>query len=190
MRMILLGAPGSGKGTQGQKLAEALGVPCISTGDALRAAVRKGSELGRKAKAMMDAGALVADTLVLGIVEDRLRQADARNGFILDGFPRNIRQAVALDELLQRQDLPAVDVVVNLDVNEGKILRRLLQRAEEQGRADDREDVIRSRIQVYTAETLPLIDYYTAQSKLLRLSGSGAVEEVFQGIVAAITELA
>ncbi len=186
MRMILLGAPGSGKGTQGEKLAAAFGVPRISTGDALRAAVKSGTELGRRAKTAMDAGDLVADELVVGIVEERLSLPDASEGFILDGFPRNTAQSRILDQLLLKNHLPAVEVALHLDVDDEEIVSRLLARASEQGRADDREEVIRSRIRVYNNETHPLLDYYAKQNKLIAVPGVGGVNEIFDAIRLAV----
>ena len=183
MRMILLGAPGSGKGTQGEKLAEDLGVPRISTGDALRAAVKSHTELGRKAQAAMNAGDLVADELVVGIVEERLSQADATAGFILDGFPRNTAQARILDQMLRSKRLPALEVALHLDVPDDEVVARLLARAGDQGRSDDREEVIRCRIRVYNGETRPLLDYYDAQHKLISVPGTGEVEDVFRFIL-------
>ena len=182
MRIILLGAPGSGKGTQGEKLAAALGLQRISTGDALRAAVKSGTDLGRKARAAMDAGDLVADELVVEIVEERLAQPDASEGFILDGFPRNTTQARILDALLLKKGLPPVEIALHLDVDDEEIISRLLARGLEQGRTDDRKDVIRCRIRVYNSETHPLLDYYAAQRKLISVPGAGEVEEVFQSI--------
>jgi adenylate kinase len=182
MRMILLGAPGSGKGTQGEKLSAEMGVPRISTGDALRAAVKSDTELGSRARAAMDAGDLVADELVVGIVEERLAQPDARAGFILDGFPRNTAQARILDELLKRNGMPQVEIALHLDVDDEEIISRLLARSGEQGRTDDREDVIRCRIRVYNDETRPLLDYYAEQNKLITVPGCGDVEEIFQSI--------
>lgn len=182
MRMVLLGAPGSGKGTQGEKLAEELGIPRISTGDALRAAVKSDTELGRRAKAAMDAGDLVADELVVGIVEQRLSQPDASEGFILDGFPRNTTQAQILDQLLLRNGQPDLDVALHLAVPDEEIIHRLLARAGDQGRSDDREEVIRCRIRVYNAETHPLLDYYNAQHKLVSVPGVGEVDDVFRFI--------
>lgn len=186
MRMVLLGAPGSGKGTQGEKLVGHYGIPKISTGDALRAAVAAGTELGRKAKATMDAGQLVADDIVIGIVEERLGQPDARKGFVLDGFPRNTAQAQVLDTMLQRLGQPAVDKVVHLAVADEEIIKRLLERARKEGRADDKEDVIRRRIEVYNAETHPLLDYYRAQNKVVTVDGVGELETVFDRIVKAL----
>lgn len=186
MRMVLLGAPGSGKGTQGEKLVAHYGIPKISTGDALRAAVPAGTELGRKAKATMDAGQLVADEIVIGIVEERLGQADAQKGFILDGFPRNTAQAQVLDAMLQRLGQPAIDKAVHLAVADEEIIKRLLDRAQKEGRADDKEDVIRRRIEVYNAETHPLLDYYRAQDKVVTVDGVGELDEVFGRIVKAL----
>lgn len=183
MRIVLLGAPGSGKGTQGDKLVAHFGIPKISTGDALRAAVKAGTPLGKKAKAAMDAGQLVANEIVIGIVEERLGQDDARNGFILDGFPRNVAQAQELEEMLVRQGQPSVDKAVHLHVQDEEIVKRLLDRAEKEGRADDREDVIRKRIEVYNAETHPLLALYGQQGKLVTLEGQGDIEAIFNSIL-------
>jgi adenylate kinase len=186
MRIVLLGAPGSGKGTQGEKLVAHFGIPKVSTGDALRAAVAAGTELGRKAKATMDAGQLVDNSIVIGIVEERLAQPDAQKGFILDGFPRNTAQAEVLDGMLQRLGQPGIDKAVHLQVNDEEIIKRLLDRAQKEGRADDKEDVIRHRIEVYNAETHPLLDYYSAQGKVVTVAGVGSLEEIFDRIVVAL----
>jgi len=186
MRIILLGAPGSGKGTQGEKLVAHFGIPKISTGDALRAAVRAGTELGKQAKATMDAGKLVADALVVGIVEERLGQDDAKHGFILDGFPRNTAQAGVLDEMLVRLGQPPMSRAVHLAVDDEEIVQRLLERAQKEGRADDKEDVIRHRIEVYNAETKPLLDYYAHQQKLVNVDGIGSLEDIFARIIDAL----
>ena len=186
MRIILLGAPGSGKGTQGEKMATHHGIPKLSTGDALRAAVAAGTELGKKAKATMDAGGLVANELVYGIVEERLAQADAQKGFILDGFPRNTAQAEVLDGMLAKLKAPRIDKALHLHVDDEEIVQRLLLRAEKEGRADDQEDVIRKRIAVYNAETRPLLDYYSKQGKLVTVEGKGGLEEIFARIRAAL----
>lgn len=183
MRIVLLGAPGSGKGTQGEKLVAHYGIPKISTGDALRAARKAGTELGRKAQAAMDAGELVADSIVIGIVEERLGQPDAAKGFILDGFPRNNAQAQVLDQMLVRLGQPAIDKAVHLTVDDEEIVRRLLDRATKEGRVDDKEDVIRHRIEVYNAETRPLLDYYQKQGKLVTVKGIGTMEEIFARIL-------
>lgn len=181
MRMVLVGAPGSGKGTQGDKLAVHYKIPKISTGDLLRAAVAAGSALGKQAKAAMDAGKLVADDIVIGMVKERLAQADASRGFILDGFPRSLAQAEALDKQLAaiQQHL---DKVVHLDVNNEEIVKRMLAR----GRADDNEAVIRNRLDVYTGQTQPLLAYYGKQNKLVTIKGAGTVDEIFGRIVKAL----
>ena len=186
MRIVLLGAPGSGKGTQGEKLVAQLGIPKISTGDALRAAVAAGTELGRKAKAAMDAGQLVANEIVIGIVEERLAQPDAQKGFILDGFPRNSAQAEVLEGILRRLGKDGITRAVHLHVEDEEIVKRLLLRAEKEGRADDKEDVIRHRIGVYNAETRPLLDFYGKQGKLVTVEGIGGLEDIFGRILAVL----
>jgi adenylate kinase len=183
MRIVLLGAPGSGKGTQGEKLAAHFGIPKVSTGDALRAAVAAGTELGKRAKATMDAGQLVANEIVIGIVEERLGQPDASKGFILDGFPRNTAQAEVLDALLARLGQPTIDKAVHLAVTDEEIIKRLLDRAQKEGRADDKEDVIRHRIKVYNDETHPLLEYYEAQGKLVTVPGVGGLDEIFARVI-------
>lgn len=185
MRIILLGAPGSGKGTQGEKMAAHYGIPKLSTGDALRAAVKAGTDLGKKAKATMDAGGLVANELVYGIVEERLAQPDAQKGFILDGFPRNLAQADVLEGMLSKAGT-AISAALHLHVEDEEIITRLHSRALKEGRADDTEEVIRDRIKVYNAETKPLLDYYAKQGKLVTLEGKGELEAIFQRIVAAL----
>lgn len=183
MRLVLLGAPGSGKGTQGDKLVAEFGIPKISTGDALRAAVKAGTPLGLKARATMDAGQLVANELVIGIVEERLGLDDARKGFILDGFPRNTAQAQVLDQMLTRLGQPGVEHALHLHVTDEEIVRRLLDRAQKEGRADDKEEVIRHRIAVYNQETHPLLDYYGQQNKLVTVQGVGGLEEIYARIL-------
>ena len=185
MRIILLGAPGSGKGTQGEKMAAHYGIPKLSTGDALRAAVKAGTELGRQAKATMDAGQLVANELVYGIVEERLAQPDAQKGFILDGFPRNIAQADVLEDMLGKAGT-SISKALHLHVEDEEIITRLHSRALKEGRADDTEEVIRDRIKVYNAETKPLLDYYEKQGKLVTLEGKGGLEEIFSRIIKAL----
>ncbi len=186
MRIVLLGAPGSGKGTQGEKLVAHFGIPKISTGDALRAAVAAGTDLGKKAKATMDGGQLVANEIVIGIVEQRLAESDAQQGFILDGFPRNTAQAEVLDAMLLKLNAPGISNAVHLHVEDEEIVSRLLSRAIKEGRADDKEDVIRKRIEVYNDETKPLLDYYQKQGKLVTLAGKGSLDDIFAKIVAAI----
>lgn len=180
-RIVLLGAPGSGKGTQGQMLMERRGIPQISTGDLLRAAVAAGSDLGLKAKAAMDAGELVADEVVIGMIRERLNEADTANGYILDGFPRTRAQAEALDGLLVDLGKP-LDRVVHLDVDEEEIVKRLLER----GRSDDTEDTIRNRMKVFRDQTHPLLEYYSERGLLVTVKGSGDLEAIYSSIVAAL----
>jgi adenylate kinase len=187
MRIVLLGAPGSGKGTQGEKLVARFGIPKVSTGDALRAAVNEGTALGKRAKAAMDAGELVANEIVIDIVDERLQQPDARKGFILDGFPRNTAQAETLDGMLQRMGSGGITHALHLHVNDEEIVSRLLERAKIEGRADDKEDVIRNRIAVYNAETAPLIAYYKAQGVAHTVDGMGSLEEIFERLAAVLT---
>jgi adenylate kinase len=181
MRIVLLGAPGSGKGTQAALLVDDLGLPHISTGELLRAAVREGSELGRKAKAVMDRGELVSDDIMLGLIEERLSRADVGQGFILDGYPRNVAQARALDELLGRLGQP-VDEALQIDVDVEMVVARIAKRAAEEGRSDDSEETVRNRMKVYAEQTAPVIDHYASQGVLSRVLGDGSIDEVFQRI--------
>jgi adenylate kinase len=185
MRLVLLGAPGSGKGTQATRLREHLQVPHISTGELLRAAVAAGTPLGQQAKAVMAAGNLVSDEIVLGMLEERFTQPDTRNGFILDGYPRNLAQAGALDKLLERIRQP-MDLAVQLEVGNELHVDRLAGRAKAEGRADDSPDAVRNRLKVYDQQTAPVIDYYRNQGKLAHLDGVGTLDEVFNRILEAI----
>jgi len=181
MRIVLLGAPGSGKGTQAALMVEELGLPHISTGEVLRAAIRKGNELGRQAKIVIDRGELVSDEIMLRLIANRLAKEDAEKGFILDGYPRNLAQAEALDELLERLGKP-VDEALQIDVDPELVIERISKRAELEGRSDDTEEVVRNRMKVYFDQTAPVIDYYASKGVLSRVLGEGSVEEVFQRI--------
>ncbi|HET8897297.1 MAG TPA: adenylate kinase [Rhodanobacteraceae bacterium] len=185
MRLVLIGAPGSGKGTQAERLKTALGVPHISTGDLLRAAVKAGTPLGLKAKAVMDAGQLVSDDVVLGMLEERVSLPDAAAGFILDGYPRNLAQADALDTLLARLGQP-LDAVVSLDVPFDAIVERCRLRFEAEGRADDNPDTVRKRLGVFAEQTAPVADYYRQRGQLQHVAGVGAMDEVFARILAVL----
>jgi adenylate kinase len=182
MRLVLLGAPGSGKGTQAARLKKELGVPHISTGDLLRAAVAAGTPLGRKAKAVMDAGQLVSDDIMLGMLEERLSQSDAKGGFILDGYPRNLAQVEALDGLLSRIEQP-LDVVVKLDVPAEEIVARCEIRFKAEGRADDNPEVVRKRLEVYAEQTAPVADWYQRHDMLKVVDGVGELDAVFGRIL-------
>ena len=185
MRLVLLGAPGSGKGTQATRLREHLQVPHISTGDLLRAAVKAGTDLGLKAKAVMEAGGLVSDDIVLGMLEERLTAGDTGNGFVLDGYPRNLAQANALDALLGRLGQP-VDIAVQLDVDTELLITRLAGRAQAEGRADDSPEAVRHRLQVYNDATAPVVDFYRNTGRLACVDGVGGMDEVFQRIIATL----
>jgi adenylate kinase len=208
MRIVLLGAPGSGKGTQAKLLVEKYKIPQVSTGDLLRAAVTAGSELGRKAKAAMDAGQLVSDDIVLGIIQERLSKPDAKAGFVLDGFPRNIPQAQALDSMLARLGQP-LQLALLVDVDREVLTKRITGRrscgqcgaifniyfsppkppgkCDKCGgaltqRSDDNEETVRKRLAVYEQQTAPLVSYYKAQGKLRTVRGVGAIGEIFKNI--------
>jgi len=184
-RLLLLGPPGAGKGTQARRLVESLGIPQISTGDMLRAAVREGTALGQQAKALMNDGKLVPDALVIGIVEERLAKPDAATGFVLDGFPRTAAQAEALDALLARRG-ERLERCVALEVDEDAIVKRLLKRGELEGRSDDNETTIRERMRVYRIETEPLVAYYRARSVLRTVDGMGSEDTIAARVAEAL----
>jgi len=182
IKVVFLGPPGAGKGTQAVRIAEKYNVPHISTGDILRAAVKEGTELGKLAKSYMDRGELVPDEVIIGIIKERLSQPDVRErGFILDGFPRTLKQAEALDQLLSELNMP-LDRVIYLNVDDEEIVKRLLAR----GRADDTEEVIRNRLKVYREQTAPLIDYYAEKCLLAEIYGVGEIDEITKKIEEAL----
>ncbi|CAM5394140.1 MULTISPECIES: adenylate kinase [Streptomyces] len=213
MRIVLVGPPGAGKGTQAAFLAKNLSIPHISTGDLFRANISQGTELGKQAKSYMDAGNLVPDEVTIGMAEDRMARPDAANGFLLDGFPRNVSQAKALDESLKAQGV-ALDAVLDLEVPEDEVVRRIAGRRicrndsshvfhveyskpETEGvcdvcggelyqRADDKEETVRKRLEVYHNETEPIIDHYKAQGLVVTISALGKVDEVTARAMAAL----
>lgn len=215
MRIVLLGAPGSGKGTQSKLIVDRYRIPQISTGDLLRAAVSAGTPLGQKAKAAMDAGDLVSDDIVLGMIRERLAMPDAQSGYILDGFPRNLAQAKTLDEMLADLHQP-LDAAILIDVDLEKLKTRLTGRRScadcgavynihtnppsREGicdacggtnlihRADDKEETIASRLKVYEDQTKPLIEHYSAQDLLHSIQGEGEIEDVFAGVAAVLSK--
>ncbi len=215
MRLILFGAPGSGKGTQAKRAGQELGVPHISTGDILRQSVKEGTPLGLEAKAFMDSGALVPDQLILDLIRERLVQPDAKGGFLLDGFPRTVAQAEGLDRLLSGLGMK-IDAVISLEVEAEELVRRLTSRricprcgaiynqisqpprtegicdhcgsALEQ-RADDRRSTVENRLAVYREQTSPVMDYYRSQGSLKFIDGSRSPEEVYRSFKKVLTEI-
>ena len=183
MRLILLGPPGAGKGTQAQRLVEKHGIVQLSTGDMLRAAVAAGTPVGLKAKSIMEAGQLVPDDVVVAIIADRIDQPDARKGFVLDGFPRTVPQAEALDKLLADRGLK-LDAVIELKVDEGILIKRIENRVAEMTargekvRADDKPEVLKGRLDAYRAQTAPLAGYYDARGMLKGVDGMAPVDDV------------
>jgi adenylate kinase len=184
MDLMILGAPGSGKGTQGKLLATRLGIPQVSTGDLLRAAVRDGTPLGREAKGYMDQGLLVPDAVIFGLIQEILDSAAAARGILMDGFPRTIPQAEAVDRMLAAKQR-RVDRVLLLDVDEEELVQRLLGRAAKEGRSDDNPTSIRQRLAVYRQQTEPLIAFYEGRGVVRRVPGEGAVEAIADRMAAA-----
>jgi len=182
MRLILFGPPGAGKGTQAVAISEAFSLPHIATGDIFRDNVRNETDLGRQAKEYMDQGALVPDDVVIAMVDERLTRDDVSDGFLLDGFPRTVAQAKALDEVLTGHGT-AVDAVLRLLVDDEELVSRLLQRAQEQGRSDDTREVVQTRLQVYREETEPLVDRYRQQGVLHEIDGQGSIDEVRERVL-------
>ncbi|WP_214468420.1 adenylate kinase [Microbacterium flavescens] len=184
-RLLIVGPQGSGKGTQGVRIADAFGVPAISTGDVFRAAVADGSDLGSQVKAIIEAGDLVSDELTSAVVRDRLSQADAAGGFLLDGYPRNLTQVMHLEEFLEGRG-EELDAVIELSVPRDESIARLTLRAQEQGRTDDTEAVIANRLAIYERETAPILGVYGARGIVVQIDGVGSLDEITARIVAAL----
>ena len=184
-RLILLGPPGAGKGTQAEKIAERLAIPAISTGDIFRANVAERTELGQTAQRYMDAGEYVPDEVTNAMVADRLAQDDARTGFLLDGYPRTEPQVTELDQMLADAGV-GLDAVVELTADNDEVVARLLGRAQEQGRADDTESVIRRRLEVYAEQTEPLVRIYRERGLLVEVDGLGEIDEVTERLLRAL----
>jgi adenylate kinase len=191
MRIILLGPPGAGKGTQSARIVERYGIPQLSTGDMLRAAVKAGTPVGQRAKDIMERGDLVPDEVVVGIVADRVEEPDAKQGFILDGFPRTVAQAESLEDMLRSKGL-ALDAVVELQVDEAALLDRIMRRAEdtrargETVRKDDDPEVFRTRLDAYRAQTAPLSAHYRSKGQLKTIDGMRSIDEVTEALFAAL----
>lgn len=185
-RLIIVGPPGAGKGTQAGRIAEGFGVPAVSTGDIFRKNVSEGTPLGVQAKAIMDAGDYVPDELTNELVKSRLAEPDAEQGFLLDGYPRTVGQVAYLDGLLAEQGT-GIDAVVQLVADQDALVERLLKRAEDQGRSDDNEETIRRRQEVYTEQTAPIVAAYAERGLVVDVDGLGGVDEVGDRIQAALT---
>lgn len=185
MNIIFLGPPGAGKGTQGGLLSCQMGHPQISTGDLLRKAVNDETDLGKRAKEFMDQGLLVPDEVIMGLIEEVLRSPVAEDGVLMDGFPRTVAQAEAVDEFLTRRG-SSVDHVISMEASEEELVKRLLGRAEEQGRSDDNETAIKRRLEVYLEQTEPLVTFYDARGILRRINAVGAIDEVRSRVNAAV----
>ena len=184
-RLLIVGPQGSGKGTQGVRIAEAFGIPAISTGDVFRGAVAAGTPLGEQVKAIIEAGDLVPDELTSAVVRERLSQPDAEGGFLLDGYPRNVAQVMNLDEFLEGRG-ESIDAVIELDVPRDESIARLKLRAEEQGRTDDTEEGIANRLAIYERETAPILEIYGARGVVERIDGVGSLDQITARIVSAL----
>ncbi|WP_106816572.1 adenylate kinase [Microbacterium timonense] len=184
-RLLIVGPQGSGKGTQGVRIAQAFGIPAISTGDVFRGAVAAGTELGQQVQAIIEAGNLVSDELTSAVVRDRLAQPDAEHGFLLDGYPRNVVQVMHLEEFLEGRD-EQLDAVIELDVPRDESIARLSLRAAEQGRSDDTEEVIANRLAIYERETAPILDIYRTRGIVDRIDGVGTLDEITERIISAL----
>jgi len=185
MRIVILGAPGSGKGTQAKLLVEQLGVPHISTGALLRNAAKRGTELGLQAKSITDRGELVPDEIMSDMIEERLGRDDVSEGFILDGYPRNLGQAKSLDLMLERLGKPVEEAIL-IEVDPEQIVKRIAKRAKEEDRSDDTATTVRNRMRVYAEQTAPVASYYGERGLLTRVLGDGSMEEVSQRILSVL----
>jgi adenylate kinase len=190
MRLVLLAPPGAGKGTQGKRLGEYYGVPHIAIGDLLREHVERGTEVGREVQRQLDAGELVSDDLVLKMVQESLEQAKAKgHGYILDGYPRTVKQAVVGREMAESIGMGSQAAIYLAADDEAELIRRVIKRAEEEGRPDDTEEVIRQRLETYRQETAPVIDHYRQRHTLIEVDGLQPIEDVTRDIVAKLSAL-
>ena len=184
-RLLIVGPQGSGKGTQGVRIAEAYGIPVVSTGDIFRANIKEGTDLGKQVTAILDAGDLVSDELTGALVRDRLSQPDAASGFLLDGYPRNAAQVADLDVFLGEQGT-SLDAVILLDVPREESIARITVRAVEQGRGDDTPEAIEKRLDIYEAQTAPILDVYGARGIVDTIDGVGSLDEITERVFAAL----
>ena len=184
-RLLIVGPQGSGKGTQGVRIAETFGVPAVSTGDVFRANIQQGTELGRQVQSIIERGDLVPDELTSTIVRDRLAQDDAAPGFLLDGYPRNLGQVADLDAFLAERD-ETLDAVIELSVPREESIERLIRRAADQGRTDDTEEVIAHRLALYESETAPILDVYRERNLVERIDGVGSLDEITERVLTAL----
>jgi adenylate kinase len=184
-RLLIVGPQGSGKGTQGVRIAEAFGIPAVSTGDVFRGAVAAGTDLGRQVQAIIEAGDLVSDELTSAVVRDRLSRGDAAEGFLLDGYPRNVAQVMHLDEFREGRD-EELDAVIELVVPRDESIARIARRAADQGRSDDTEEVIANRLAIYERETAPILEVYRTRDIVDRIDGVGSMDDITDRIVAAL----
>ena len=184
MKIILFGPPGAGKGTQAKYLIERYGIVQISTGDMLRDAVIKGSEIGKEVKSIMEKGELVSDEIIMSLISDRIMQKDCKKGFILDGFPRTLEQAISLDKILEDKSLH-IDHVIQIDVEESLLLNRINKRASENKnvREDDNSEILANRLIVYNKQTIPVLEHYEKNNKLKKIDGMLSIDEVFNQIL-------
>lgn len=185
MNLVFLGPPGSGKGTQAVRVAKQLGITHLSTGDVLREAVKNGTDLGRKAEGFMKRGELVPDDLIIGLIENKVTGGELSDGFILDGFPRTMEQAKSLKTMFEKNDI-RLDKAILLKVSDEEIIKRIAGRAAAEGRADDTEDVVRNRLDVYNRQTKPIESFYRGESILTEVQGEDTMENVFQKILSAL----
>lgn len=188
MRLLIMGLPGAGKGTQAVAVADRLGIPTISTGEIFRENIREQTPLGKQAQPYLDAGEYVPDEVTDAMVRDRLAKPDAHHGFLLDGYPRTLAQAETLDTILAEQGHP-LERVIELVVDTEEVVKRLVRRGQEEGRSDDSEDVIRRRLQIYTEQTTPLLELYEQHGVLVRVDGEGDLEVVTERVLAAVEDL-
>lgn len=188
LNIVLFGPPGSGKGTQSERIIERYGLTHFSTGDMLREELAAETELGLRAKSIMERGELISDEIIVGMIGNRIREESSAEGFIFDGFPRTVAQAAALDQLLEELDMK-IDVMLGLEVDRQELIDRLLKRGQQQGRSDDNLETIENRIRVYGEQTAPVMEYYRSRGKYRGVNGVGSIEEIFDRLTKILDSL-